>query len=317
VLLTEQGYLTGEITGKLQFAAQSSADLPKVGDWVVISVFIDEQKAVIHAVLNRKTCFSRKVPGSKFEEQVIATNIDLLFIVQSLDHSFNLRRLERYLVMANESGAQPVIILNKADLCTDVVARLQEVKQIAGAVPIIVLSCLEDDIRAKLSAYLQAGTTIAFTGSSGVGKSTLVNRLAGQERQETSQVRTLDSKGRHTTTHRELILLENGVILMDTPGMRELQLWQAEDGLEETFSEFAQLATHCLFTDCTHSQEKGCAVIAAVESGEVTPERYSSYMKLQKELAHLSLKSDKHQFLAHKKNVKKLHKQAKQMYKNR
>jgi ribosome biogenesis GTPase len=317
VVLTEQGTFAGEVTGKLLFTSENAAYLPKVGDWVIITIFEHESKVIIHQVLPRKTCFSRKIAGNQFDEQIIAANIDLIFIVQSLDHSFNLRRLERYLVMAHESGAQPIIILNKADLCSDIEVKLSEVKQIAGTLPIVVLSCLEENVEDKLSFYLQPGATIAFTGSSGVGKSTLINKLAGQQRQGTGPVRSLDSKGRHTTTHRELIPLENGVILVDTPGMRELQLWQADNGLQEAFSNLTTLAEQCRFSDCKHNQEKGCAIKEAVLAGEVSQERYTSFMKLQKELAHLLTKTDKASFLAHKNNVKKVHRQMKKNTRNR
>ncbi|MDO1448008.1 ribosome small subunit-dependent GTPase A [Rhodocytophaga aerolata] len=317
VVYSEYGLLTGELTGKLLYTSQSPADLPKVGDWVVISVFEQEQKAIIHEVLKRKTCFSRKVPGAKVEEQIIATNIDLLFIVQSLDQSYNIRRLERYLVMAHESGARPVVVLNKSDLCHNLEEKLTEVKASAGNVPVVALSCLEDNVSIKLAPYLQPGITIAFTGSSGVGKSSLINQLAGEKRLETGLVRSVDSKGRHTTTHRELLLLENGVILIDTPGMRELQLWQAEEGLDEAFEDISQLTLQCRFADCSHTQEKGCAVLAAIDAGELLPERYQSFLKLQKELNYLSVKTDIHSFLAHKKQVKSLHKQLKNSYKHR
>jgi ribosome biogenesis GTPase len=299
VLLTTEGYYSGEVTGKLQFTAQSSADLPKVGDWVLITVFEQEQKAIIHTILKRKTCFSRKVAGSKQEEQIIAVNIDLIFIVQAPDATFNLRRLERYLVMAHESGAQPVIILNKTDLCTDVLSKVQQLEETAGSVPVVALSCLNEPVEAILAPYLQPGTTIAFTGTSGVGKSTLINKLAGQERQITGIVRTTDSKGRHNTTHRELML------------------WQAEEGLDETFNDFSVLITRCHFGDCSHTREKGCAVLQSVEAGETSMERYKSFMKLQREHNYLLLTTDKNKFLSHKKSVKSLHKQIKKQYRNK
>jgi ribosome biogenesis GTPase len=315
-MFSENGILQGEVSGKLLFTANSPSDFPKTGDWVVMSVFEHEQKAIIHQVLPRISAFSRKVPGKKIEEQIIATNIDLLFIVQSLDAGFNLRRLERYLVMAHESGTKPVIVLNKADLCKDLAERLAQVKQMSSDTPVIALSGLKETGLEQLKPFMQPGVTIAFTGSSGVGKSTIINKLSGTVIQETSAVREIDAKGRHTTTWRELILLSNGAILIDTPGMRELQLWNASEGLEDTFADISHLASNCHFSDCTHTVEKGCAVIAAVDQEELTLERYNSYKKLQKELAYLSVQQDQRSFLALKQKTKRIHKQYKQIIRN-
>jgi ribosome biogenesis GTPase len=282
-----------------------------------MSVFELEQKAIIHEVLPRISIFSRKVTGKKLEEQIIATNINVLFIVQSLDAGFNLRRLERYLVMAHESGAKPVIVLNKADLCKDLPEKLAQVKQILPDTPVVALSGLKETGLDQLEPFMQPGTTIAFTGSSGVGKSTIINKLSGTEIQETSAVREIDAKGRHTTTRRELIILSNGAILIDTPGMRELQLWNASEGLEDTFADIAQLSSDCRFSDCTHTVEKSCAIIEAINREELTPERYNSYMKLQKELAYLSVQQDQRSFLALKQKTKRIHKQYKQIIRNK
>jgi ribosome biogenesis GTPase / thiamine phosphate phosphatase len=316
-ILSESGLLQGEVSGKLLFTADSAAALPKTGDWVVMTVFEQEQKAIIHEVLPRISSFSRKVTGKKAEEQIIATNVDLLFIVQSLDAGFNLRRLERYLVMAHESGAKPVVVLNKADLCTDIPAKLAQVKQIAHDTPVLALSGLEETGLEQLNQFMKPGITIAFTGSSGVGKSTIINKLSGTDVQETSEVRATDAKGRHTTTRRELIVLTNGAVLIDTPGMRELQLWNAEEGIEDTFADIVQLASSCRFSDCTHTVEKGCAVIKAVDQEELLMERYNSYMKLQKELAFLHVQQDQRSFLAQKQKHKSIHKQFKKIMQNR
>ncbi|QHT68018.1 ribosome small subunit-dependent GTPase A [Rhodocytophaga rosea] len=316
-IFSESGILQGEVSGKLLFTANSPADFPKTGDWIVMSVFEQEQKAIIHEVLPRISTFSRKVTGKKVEEQIIAANINLLFIVQSLDANFNLRRLERYLVMAHESGAKPVIVLNKVDLCKNLTEKLTQVKQISQDTPVVALSGLKETGLEQLEPFMQPGVTIAFTGSSGVGKSTIINKLLGSAIQETSEVREVDAKGRHTTTRRELIVLPNGTILIDTPGMRELQLWNASEGLDDTFADIADLSSNCRFSDCTHTVEKGCAVIEAINQEELPMERYNSFMKLQKELAYLAVQQDQRSLLAIKQRDKRIHKQYRQIIRNK
>jgi len=308
LIYTQQGELRGEVSGKLLYEARSSADLPKVGDWVVISAMEAEGKAIIHNILPRKSKFSRKTVGKKTDEQIIATNIDIVFIVQGLDSNFNLRRLERYLVMAYENGARPVIILNKTDLCRDYPAKIAEVKQIAFDVPILGISAKTGYGIEKMREFIKEGLTFAFIGSSGVGKSTIINKLLGQELLKIREVRQKDSKGRHTTAKREMIVLPQGGVLIDTPGMREMQLWSASEGLGDTFADIEQLGKQCHFSDCSHTQEKGCAVIAAVKAGKISEERYKSYMKLQRELKHLTVKQDQKSYLAEKERMKKLHK---------
>lgn len=316
LVLSEKGEYPAEVTGKLLFLADSSADLPKVGDWVVLTLFEDEKKAVIHDILPRKTKFSRKVAGTKTVEQIIATNIDSIFIVQSLDYNFNPRRLERYLVMVHEGGAQPVIILNKSDLCDDPKKFKMSIQKTFKDTPVFVVSAMTLKGIKTLKAHIQKGQTYAFLGSSGVGKSTLINKIIGQDLLKTTEVREKDTKGRHTTSRRELVALPEGGLLIDTPGMRELQLWEGDEGIEDTYLEITRRAENCKYDDCTHTQEKGCAVIRAVEKGEIPGDRYESYLKLQKELDYLSTRQDQGKFLEKKKQDKALHRLIKRYKKN-
>jgi ribosome biogenesis GTPase len=282
-----------DVTGRLRHDAQSRRDRPAVGDWVALkATTIAGGRSTIHAVLPRKSLFSRKVAGQETAEQIVATNVDTAFLMTSLDRDFNLRRLERYMAMAWESGARPVILLNKADLDDDVAARRLEAERIGLGVPVHVMSARTNSGLDTLAPYLQPGQTIAVLGSSGVGKSTLINRLLGEERLATREVRDSDHRGRHTTTHRELVPLPGGALLIDTPGMRELSLWTADAGVAEAFDDISQLAASCYFTDCQHDSEPRCAVKAAVEEGTLPGERLESFHKLQREQAHLTLKQD-------------------------
>ena len=293
LLYTEAGEVAGEVPGKLFHEADSAADLPKVGDWVAVSLLPGEPKAIIRRVLPRHTKFSRKAAGEQDVEQVIAANIDRLFIVQGLDHDFNLRRLERYLVMAWEGGADPVIVLNKSDLHGNTAEYMAAVEEIAPGVQVLALSALTGAGLEELGRMPLEGETVAFIGSSGAGKSTLINRLLGEEHFKTAEVRADDSRGRHTTTHRELIFLPGGGLVIDTPGLRELQLWYTEEGLGETFPDIEKLAENCHFTDCTHSHETRCAVLEALRDGAFSRERYESYQKLQKEISSLEARKDR------------------------
>ncbi|MDX2242520.1 MAG: ribosome small subunit-dependent GTPase A [Leptolyngbyaceae cyanobacterium bins.302] len=306
LLYTEQGDQLAEVTGKFRHQATGLQDFPAVGDWVAIQPRA-EQKAMIHAVLPRVSKFSRKVAGSTVEEQVVATNVDTVFLVSGLDGDFNLRRIERYLILAWESGASPVIVLNKADLCPNLEQRLADVEAIAPGVPLIPVSAAQQQGLEQFTPYLQAGKTIALLGSSGVGKSTITNQLKGESIQAVQAVRQGDDRGKHTTTHRQLILLPSGALIIDTPGMRELQIWSGTEGLPETFTDIADLAHQCRFRDCQHGQEPGCAVQQAIAEGNLDSDRWLNYQKLQRELDHQVRKQDQRATLAEKERWKKIH----------
>jgi ribosome biogenesis GTPase / thiamine phosphate phosphatase len=305
-VLTEHGELLGEITGKIRFNATGRHDYPAVGDWVAISAVPQEGKAYIHGILPRKSKFSRKAAGLTTEEQIVATNVDTVFLVNALNQDFNLRRLERYLLMAWESGATPVIVLSKADLCDDVQKYMDEVETIAFGVPTFAVSAESGIGLDALSSFIKEGETVALLGSSGVGKSTLANKLFGQEVLKTNDIREEDGKGKHTTTHRELLVLENGGILIDTPGMRELQLWEGDNSLSQSFQDIEAFAEQCRFRDCTHNNEPGCGVQTAIETGELDEERYNSFLKLQRELAYFARKEDQKLALAERARWKKI-----------
>jgi ribosome biogenesis GTPase len=313
----EHGSLLGEISGKLRHSASSRGELPAVGDWVAVQPRPGEQAGIIHRVLARKSCFARKVAGGATEEQIVAANVDLLFLVSGLDGDFSPRRIERYLAPAWESGARPVLLLNKADLCPDVDRCIAAAEAVAIGVPVLAASAASGVGMDALLRLIGPGATAAFLGSSGVGKSSLINRLLGDDRQATSPVRAHDSRGHHTTTVRQLFPLASGGLLMDTPGMRELQLWSEGDGVRETFHEVEELAASCRFTDCQHDAEPGCAVRAALDQGTLEPERYESYLKLQRELRHLEARKDQRLQAAEKQRWKKIAQLQKDLKKHR
>jgi ribosome biogenesis GTPase len=291
-VLTAEGELRCDVAGRLYDEAASPADLPAVGDWVAVAARPEEAAGTVQAVLPRRTKFSRKTAWQASEEQVLAANVDVALIVTSLNEDMNLRRLERYLTLAWESGATPVLVLTKADLADDVPAVVAEVESVAFGAPVHAISSVTGEGLDELRAHLRQGVTAALLGSSGVGKSTLVNTLVGEDLLETREIRE-DGKGRHTTTRRELIQLPGGALVIDTPGMREVQLWIADEGLEEAFSDVTELFEHCRFSDCAHESEPGCAVKKAIANGTLAPERWESYLKLQRELAHLERRLDK------------------------
>ena len=305
---SQYGELTARITGKMRHRAEAKDEYPTVGDWVVITPLRDERKGVIHAVLPRKSKFSRKVVGERTEEQVVSANIDTVFIVSGLDggRNFNLRRIERYLTLAWDSGAIPVVILNKVDLCPDVASFVQNIEDIAPGISIHPVSAKERIGLEALKNYLPKGRTGAFLGSSGVGKSALINALLGAEKQETGEVRQDDRMGRHTTTKRELILLPGGGIMIDTPGMREIQMWAGEDGLHGTFHDIEMMAKRCRFSNCGHNAESGCAIRAAIDQGELDLARLESYRKLQKESVYLASREEDSTRLYEKMKFKKI-----------
>jgi len=279
-------------SGRLTHRATSRGDSPAVGDWVVVRKLADENRGAITAVLPRRSWFSRRMAGHVTDEQVVAANVDVVFIVMALDDDFSPRRLERYLLLARESGASPVILLTKPDVCVDVPARVAEIAALAGDVPVHVVSPKFDQGLDRVAEHVPAGKTGALLGSSGVGKSTIINRLVGREVQKTRDIRESDSKGRHTTTHRQLVFLPNGGFLIDTPGMRELQLWDVGEAVKETFDDIEALALECRFSDCRHRDEPRCAVKTAVEEGRLSASRLESYVKLQDELEHLARQQD-------------------------
>ena len=291
-VLAELGELRCDVAGRLYEESSSPADLPAVGDWVAIAARAEEGTGTIQAVLPRRTKFSRKTAWQATEEQVLAANVDVVFIVTSLNDDLNLRRLERYLILAHESGAQPVVLLTKSDLAGDTEAALAAVRSVAADVPVHALSNVTGEGLEAVRSILRPGVTAALLGSSGVGKSTLVNTLVGNELLETQELRS-DGQGRHTTVRRELVQLPGGALVIDTPGMRELQLWIADEALEETFDDVTSLFAHCRFSDCSHEGEPGCAVKAALADGTLPQERWDSYSKLEAELAHLDRRLDK------------------------
>ena len=306
LVLCEHGELSAQVSGKLHHSTLERSDLPAVGDWVAIRSRPQEGKATIHAVLPRRSKFSRKVAGALTEEQVVATNVDTVFLVSGLDSDFNVRRIERYLTLAWDSGASPVIVLNKADLCPDVDAHVTEVESIAFGVPIHPLSAKEKRGLDALHRHLGLGQTVALLGSSGVGKSTLINSLLGVERQRVGSVREFDGKGRHVTTHRELVLLPSGAVVIDNPGMRELQMWGGDEGLAETFDDIEETVARCRFSDCQHDGEPGCAVRVALEEGTLDQARFRSYLKLQREIRYVERRRDQKANLAEREKWKKL-----------
>ncbi|HEV2694407.1 MAG TPA: ribosome small subunit-dependent GTPase A [Verrucomicrobiae bacterium] len=285
---TLEAELSAQITGKAMHEARSDhTQLPKVGDWVAIKLVPNEEKAVIHAILPRTTQIVRKTTGRNTAAQILATNIETVFLVTAADPSFNAARLERMLVMGHESGARPVVILNKIDLCEGLDAKIAEATAAAGDALVLPVCAISGRGMKKLAALIKPGDTVAFIGTSGVGKSSLINHLCGEELQATIEVREADAKGRHTTTWREMIFLPQGGVVIDTPGMREFHLWGVTEGAKETFPEIEALALRCHFTNCAHTKEKDCAVLAAVADGTLPRERYDSFVKIQSEGSYL------------------------------
>ena len=316
-LYTAQGELMAEAAGRLRHQTGSGDGMPVVGDWVAIRPSETERKATIEAILPRLSCFSRKAAGEPTRRQFIAANIDTVFLVCGLDDDFNLRRIERYLVAIKDSGATAVIVLNKADVCPDVDAARTATVALAPSTPIHVTSCVADGGTDPLEEHLARGKTVALLGSSGVGKSTIINRLLGTDRQKTCEVRGRDSRGRHTTTRRELILMPNGGLLIDTPGMRELHLWDSTEALTEAFEDIDTLAAECRFRDCAHDQEPGCAVRAAVDDGRLEAARFDNYRRLQREGELLRRRRDELARLEEQRRVTTVHRAMRQLRHNR
>ena len=290
-VVSEHGEHQAEVSGRLRYQARFPADFPTTGDWVGIRIDPEEAAeagtVIIHFTLPRRTWLSRNAAGEKVEEQLICANVDRVFLVSGLDRDFNLRRIERYLSAVYEGGAQPVIVLNKVDLCRDLATKLADLGTISFDLPVICTDALSGEGMNRLDPYLEQGKTVAFVGSSGVGKSTLINRLMGVEVQVTRALRS-DGKGRHTTTHRELFQIPGRGMVIDNPGMRELQLWAFAEGVVDTFSEIELLAEQCRFSDCRHGSEPGCAVQEQISAGKLDRQRLRSYLKQRRELEQLS-----------------------------
>jgi ribosome biogenesis GTPase len=286
------------VPGRMLHQASSRAELPKVGDWVALRLVAEAGKAVIERVLPRRTRLIRKTAGRDVDGQVLAANVDVAFVMAALDASFNPRRIERFLVMSREGGIRPVVVLNKADLCDTVAEQVAVMDPVAGGAPVLAVSARTGRGLRELRSLIPAGQTAVLVGSSGVGKSSLINGLCGEEIQATVEVRESDARGRHTTTWRELIPLPGGGLVIDTPGMREFHMWLADEGLEESFPDLEALADGCRFRRCTHTTENHCAVRQAVEQGAVSRERYTNYLKLKHELEYLAEERKRHTFHA-------------------
>ena len=282
-VLTTEGEWLAEAAGRIKYLAEGRHELPAVGDWVALRPPSSGGRAVIKVILPRRSRFSRKVAGRETQEQVIAANIDTVFIVSSIESVVKVRSIERYLVLVRQSGAQPVVILNKSDQAEDVAAAVTEVTLLAPDVPVHAMSALTGVGFEAVNAHLLPGRTVALLGPSGSGTSSIVNRLIGRDLLTTGEVRSWDARGRHTSVHRQLVILPGGGIVIDTPGMRELQLWDADEGVGQTFSDVAALAASCRFRDCRHDLEPGCAVKAAVAAGELDADRFEGYSKIARE----------------------------------
>jgi ribosome biogenesis GTPase / thiamine phosphate phosphatase len=302
-----EGEVDATVSGRLRHLATDAEAFPAVGDWVACQAA--DGSAVIHVVLPRRSRFARPSRGEIPGAQVVAANVDLVLVVAALDHDFNLRRLERYIALAWSSGAEPAIVLNKADVCDDAAARVADVHAVAPGVPVRVISALEGRGMESLAPLLEAGRTVALLGSSGVGKSTIVNSLLGWQRQQVNEVRADDQRGRHTTTNRELLLTPSGALVIDTPGMRSVGMWDADEGIEAAFADVETLASACRFSDCAHRSEPGCAVQSAIASGQLPAARLHSWRKLGRELASIERRrGDPQVRAAHRQRWRAIHK---------
>ena len=315
-IFTENGVMQAEPSGLLYYHATDRASLPVTGDWVAARMVGPEQ-ALVEAVLPRRTCLSRRAAGGREDEQPLAANVDVVFLVCGLDGDFNLHRLERYLALAAAGGASPVVVLNKADLCQGLAGRIAETAAVARSAPVVAASTLDPRGLDEVKQFLAPGRTVALLGSSGVGKSSIANRLLGEHRFATLAVREDDNRGRHTTVRRELTLLPGGGALIDTPGLRELQLWAAPETVDTVFDDIAILSAGCRFGDCSHSGEPGCAVAAALANGEIDADRWESYRKLRAEAKWHEAMADPLAAAERKRKWKLIHKQARAHYKSR
>jgi ribosome biogenesis GTPase len=304
-LARESGESAGTLSGRFRHRAVDAGDHPTVGDWVAV----DPVGLRIERLLPRRTKLSRKVAGKKTREQVVAANVDFVFATMGLDLDFNPRRLERFLATIWESGAAPVVLLTKLDICSEIAARMREIEDVAAGVDVLAVSALDGRGMDELQSRLRPGKTSVLVGSSGVGKSTIINRLLGREAQKTLEVRPHDSRGRHATSHRELFVLPRGSLLIDSPGVREIQLFGGEESLGRAFEDVAESARKCRFSDCTHRSEPGCAVLAALSEGTLSEERLESFRALQRELRYLEVRKDALAKSAEKQKWRSIHRE--------
>jgi ribosome biogenesis GTPase len=314
-IFSEYGELLAIISGKFRNNCNNREDFPAVGDWVLFQRIENENKAIIQVILQRKSKFSRKVAGNETQEQVIASNVDFAFIVCALNYDFNPRRIERYLSLVWQSGATPVIILSKADLCQDVEEKIAEVEKIAFAVDIHVINNISKEGIIALNKYFYNNQTVVLLGSSGVGKSTMINNLAKADIMKVNELRNNIDKGRHTTTHKQMIILPDGGMIIDTPGIRELQLWDAQEGISHTFNDIEELSQYCKFNNCLHNNEPGCAVQKAIKEGLLESKRLENYLKVIKEQEYLTSRQTQSAAKIEKDKWKAIHKQIKNHYK--
>lgn len=312
-LFSELGELNAIIAGKFRNNCERREDFPAIGDWVLFNYIKNGNKAVIQEILPRKSKFSRKVAGKETQEQIIASNVDFTFIVCALNYDFNLRRIERYLSLVWQSGAIPVIILTKSDLCNNVEEAITEVKNVALGVDIHAISNFSPEGIEVLQKYFSDNKTIVLLGSSGVGKSSLINNLAKEEIMNVNVLRKNIEKGRHTTTHKQMIILPNGGLIIDTPGIRELQLWDAEDGINKAFSDIEELSKSCKFSNCTHTNEPDCAVQKAIFNGFLEENRLGNFLKIQKEHKYLTSRHTQSAAKIEKDKWKSIHKRIKNL----
>ena len=304
-------------SGKLRLAAEAGADWPAVGDWVAVEKSGLADVALVRAVLPRRSQFTRKAPGRKIEEQVMAANVETALVISALDGDANPRRAERYIAQCWEFGVRPVLILNKADACENAHEKAAEMERVALSIPVHIVSARTGHGLEEVERLLRPGDTLVMLGSSGAGKSTLTNRLLGQALQKVNEVRASDGRGRHTTTTRELFALPCGALLIDTPGLRELQLWNGEEGLAQTFADIHSLAERCRFTNCGHQAEPGCAVQAAVQAGTLPLGRLENQRKLAREQEFLRRKVDPEARSNEKQRIKRLTREARKIYQDR
>jgi len=287
-VISAEGELNAKVSGKFEYQSDSQDGFPAVGDWVMVSI-IDDTQAIIHNILKRKSLMKRSSSGSQKSGQVIVANVDYILICMSLNENFNVRRIERYLTVVWDSGATPVIVLTKSDLCQDLEEKMLELEEVSLGTDIVVCSAENNEGFENLDKYTVSGKTVALVGSSGVGKSTLINHLIGKAVLTTKTIREDDGKGRHTTTHHQMLPVPNGGVVIDTPGMRELKIFTGN--LSKTFDDIEELAGQCKFRNCTHTNEPGCAIKAAIEVGDLDPDRFKSYQKLQHEMSYNGLNS--------------------------